>query len=91
MYKDKNIAVEGKIKQMNEGAILLEAGPSDNISCTFDSSTFVQNKDRFIVGSFVKIKGIYFTNEGFNVAASEDDMLSDLGKTIKLKTCAVNE
>jgi hypothetical protein len=91
LYKEKNIAVEGKLKQINEGAIILEGGPSADISCTFDSVSFAQNKTNFTEGSVVKIKGIYFSCDGFAASASEDDMFADLGKIIKLKTCAINK
>ena len=91
LYKDKNIAVEGKLKKITDGAIVIEAGMSADISCTFDSASFAQNKAKFNPGRIVKIKGIYFSNDGFDVSASEDDMFADLGKIIKLKTCAINQ
>ncbi len=91
LYKDKNIAVEGRLKQITDGAVLLEAGASANISCTFDSASFAQYKSKFIEGGIINIKGIYFSNDGFDENISEDDMFADLGKVIKLKTCAINE
>jgi hypothetical protein len=92
LYKNKNIGVSGKIKQVGNNSVTLDAGASSEIICTFDSTSMATLKSGFAVGKAVQIKGIYDTNEGFDANASdEEDMLSDLGKTIKLKTCAINE
>ena len=92
VYKNKNIGVSGKIKQVGDISVTLDAGASSEIICTFDSTSLESLKSGFVVGKAVQIKGIYDTNEGFAASASdEEDMLSDLGKTIKLKTCAIND
>lgn len=96
VYNAKNIGVNGKIKQVNEAdyALIIEAGTSADITCTFDSSTFAKSKDQFKEGMETSIKGIYCGNEGFESAetSGEVDLLAEMtGKSIKLKTCAINK
>lgn len=91
LYRDKNIAVQGKVKKMDIGSLIIEAGISAEISCTFDSAQWAKNNTSFTEGKMVNIKGIYFAHDGFSKSSDEDDMLSDMGKIIKLKTCAINE
>ncbi len=95
VYNAKNIGVSGKIKQINDAdyALIIEAGSSSEIICTFDSLAFATSKSNFKEGAEANIKGIYCGNEGFDAApAEEDDLLADVsGKSIKLKTCAINK
>lgn len=96
VYNAQNIGVSGKIKQVNETdyALIIEAGSSSEIICTFDSLAFATSKANFKEGIETNVKGIYCGNEGFDNAASsgEDDLLAEMSseKTIKLKTCAIN-
>jgi hypothetical protein len=92
LYNEKNIAVEGKIIEIKETTVFLDAGELSTINCSFDSTTFETNKYAFKIGELVNIKGIYSGSEGFGVVADSDDMLADItGKNIILKTCAINK
>lgn len=91
VYRDKNIAVKGKVIDIKETTVFIDAGPSATINCSFDSSTYHNNKDLFIIGSTVNIKGIYSGSAGFDVVSDPDDMLSEVaGKNVLLKTCAIH-
>ena len=96
VYNAQNIGVSGKIKQVNDAdyALIIEAGSSSEIICTFDSLAFTTSKANFKEGAETNVKGIYCGNEGFDnaVSSGEEDLLADMtGKSIKLKTCAVNK
>ncbi len=92
IYKDKNLAVKGKIVDIKEATVFIEAGPNATINCSFDSTTFELCKSTFTVGAEANIKGIYSGCDGFDSIADPDDMLADIaGKNIFLKTCALNK
>ena len=92
IYKDKNIAVKGKVVEIKETTVFIEAGPAATINCSFDSATFEGCKSTYTVGAEADIKGIYSGSDGFGVAADPDDMLADVaGKNVVLKTCAPNK
>ena len=96
VYMYKNLGVSGKIRDTANKTIFLEAGEGAAIQCTFDSSYFVKNAAKFTKGATVKIKGIYYANDGLDEkdAAGGDDMdlLSDMKeKKVLLRTCAINE
>jgi len=92
LYNEKNIAVEGKIIEIKETTVFLDAGEElSTINCSFDSTTFVTNKNLFTVGSMISIKGIYSGSDGFNKQSESDDLLADItGKNVILKTCALH-
>lgn len=91
LYNEKNIAVEGKIIEVKETTVFLDAGELSTINCSFDSTTFVNNKNRFTVGSVISIKGIYSGSDGFDIQMDSEDLLADVtGKNVILKTCAIN-
>ena len=91
IYKDKNIAVKGKIVEIKETTVFIEAGPAATINCSFDSATFEGCKSAYSIGAEADIKGIYSGSDGFGVAVDPDDMLAEVaGKNVVLKTCAPN-
>ena len=91
IYKYKNIAVKGKIVDVKETTVFIEAGTSATINCSFDSATFACCKSTFKIGGEANIKGIYSGSDGFDVVVNPDDMLADVaGKNVMLKTCALN-
>jgi len=91
LYKEKNIAVSGKVIDIKETTVFMEAGPAATINCSFDSTTFSNNKALFLVGSTVNIKGIYSGSAGFDAVTDPDDMLAEVaGKNVLLKTCALH-
>jgi hypothetical protein len=92
LYKDKNIAIKGKIVEIKDATVFLEAGQNATINCSFDSATFEVCKSTFIIGADADIKGIYSGCDGFDNIPDPDDMLADIvGKNIFLKTCALNK
>ena len=92
IYRDKNIAVKGKIVDIKEATVFIEADPNSTVNCSFDSATFAGCKSTFNIGDDANIKGIYSGCDGFNLVADPDDMLAEIaGKNIFLKTCAINK
>lgn len=98
MYMYKNIGVSGKIKDVSNMSIFLEAGEGAAIQCSFDSSLFVKNTPKFTKGASIKIKGIYYASDGFEEKAgstqadNEMDLLDEIKENVvHLKTCAINE
>jgi hypothetical protein len=93
-YMDKNISIEGNIKEVNAAqySLVFDGGADAIITCTFDSAIFSKNSNQFIVGKSTKVKGIYFGCDGFEKTESDDLMdLLPQQKTAMLKTCAVHE
>jgi uncharacterized protein YpmB len=92
VYMDKNIAITGIIKEMNEKTynLIIDAGSDAYINCSFDSTQFTQCKSAFSIGKETNIKGIYYGCDGFE----KSDDLMDLmptEKTALLKTCCINK
>ena len=93
-YMDKNISIEGNIKEVNlaQSSIVMDAGNEAIITCTFDSTLFSSYKNRFAEGKSAKIKGIYFGCDGFEKSDADDMMdLLHQQKIAMLKTCAIHE
>ena len=92
VYMFKNIGVSGKIKEISGSSIILDAGEGASINCSFDSATFAKSSAEFKAGATVKIKGIYYASDGFDVVADPDDLLASITeKNAKLRTCAINQ
>ena len=91
LFNEKNIAVEGKIIEVKETTVFLDAGERSTINCSFDSTTFEAHKKLFTIGNTVNIKGIYSGSDGFDAPSDSDDLLADVtGKNVILKTCALH-
>jgi len=93
IYTKKNIGISGKIKGIENSSIFIDAGESQLINCSFDSTEFAKIKSSLKVGSEIKIKGIYSGCDGCVKSASDDDMSllhEATGKTVSLITCSLN-
>jgi hypothetical protein len=91
-YMDKNIAVSGIIKSIDTSTanVIIDAGSSCYINCSFDSTCFKNCMNTLAVGKKASIKGIYFGCEGFEKKSEDEfDMLGS-EKNAKLKACAIN-
>ncbi len=92
VYMDKNIAIKGIIKEMNEKTynLIIDAGKDAYINCSFDSTQFTQYKSAFVLGKEANIKGIYYGCDGFE---KTDDLmeLMPVEKSALLKTCCINK
>jgi folate-dependent tRNA-U54 methylase TrmFO/GidA len=89
---DKNIAIKGIIKEMNEKTynLIIDAGKDAYINCSFDSTQFTQYKSAFVLGKEANNKGIYYGCDGFE---KTDDLmeLMPVEKSALLKTCCINK
>jgi uncharacterized FlgJ-related protein len=90
LYLNKNIAISGKIKDINQAHVFIEGSNDFLINCSFDSTNFEKINTKVKVGDIVSIKGIYSGCNGFDTGNIEGlDMLSG-EKTAELKTCGIN-
>jgi hypothetical protein len=89
-YMFKNIAVKGKVKEINGTNIIIEAGESAFVNCSFDSTAFEVIKNTIKSGAEVNIKGIYYGCSGFDPKSDDDLDLMPIQKEAKLKTCGIN-
>ncbi len=94
LYNNKNIAISGKIKEIDEATahVFIQGGESFSVNCSFDSTQFAKIKSTLKVGEEANIKGIYTGCDGFDASAASDglDMLSS-EKSAQLKTCGLNK
>ena len=85
---EKNIAVNGKVKEVKtmDHSVILDAGESSYIICSFDSAAFEKCKVSFHEGQSASIKGIFY-----NYSKTEDDGmgLMPAEKNANLKTCFI--
>lgn len=83
---EKNIAVNGIIKEIKsvDHSIILDAGESCYIICSFDSVAFEKCKPAFQEGKQTSIKGIFYS-----YSKTEDDGMGLIPaeKNAILKTC----
>lgn len=88
-YMFQNIGVEGVVKEVNQKdhSIILDAGESSYINCSFDSTAFEKCKASFAEGKNTKIKGIYFA---FDKTEDDGMGLIPVEKTAYLRTCFIN-
>jgi hypothetical protein len=83
----KNIAISGNIKEINEDKLIIDAGGTSCLVCTFDSADFVNVKTNYKVGKPIVIKGIFY---GYNKIEDDGMSLIPEDKTAYLKTCYLN-
>ncbi|MBU3714095.1 MAG: hypothetical protein FGM46_04020 [Ferruginibacter sp.] len=95
--KGENIGVNGKIKELTpeNSSLIIDGGNSFEIICTFDENYFKTNSNKFEIGKEISIKGIYTGCEGFEEKKPDEEMslieeANPNEKSIKLKTCAIN-
>jgi hypothetical protein len=88
-YMFKNIAVEGTIKEIKEQdhSVIIDAGESSFINCSFDSTAFAKCRSNFSLGKAVSIKGIYYA---FDKTADDGMGLIPVEKNAFLRTCFIN-
>ena len=89
-YMYKNIAVKGKVKEIDGTNIILEAGESSFVNCSFDSADFASVKRSLHPGEQANIKGIYNGCSGFESKNDDEFDLLPAEKIANLKTCAIN-
>jgi len=86
---EKNIAVNGLVKEVNaaDHSIILDAGESSYIICSFDSTAFENCKTSFNEGQKASVKGIFY-----NYSKTEDDGMGLMPseKNANLKTCYIH-
>lgn len=87
-YMDKNVAISGNVKEVSDQKVILEAGESASVVCTFDSTDFVKLKGNFTNGKTIKLKGIFY---GFDKTEDDGMGLIPAEKTAYLKTCFINQ
>ncbi len=89
-YMFKNIAVKGKVKEINGTNIIIEAGESAFVNCSFDSTAFEEIKSTIKSGAEVNVKGIYYGCSGFDPKSDDDLDLIPVEKDANLRTCGIN-
>ena len=92
-YMFKNIGIIGKIKEVDisRSNIIIDAGSSATVNCSFDSLAFVNSKSFLKIGEVINVKGIYDGCDGFDKKNTDDDLdLIPTEKTAMLRTCGLN-
>ncbi len=89
-YMFQNIAVEGVIKEIKSGdhSVIIDAGESSFINCSFDSAAFIKCQSNFLVGKPTSIKGIYYA---FDKTEDDGMGLIPVEKNAYLRTCFTNK
>jgi hypothetical protein len=88
-YMYKNISVAGKIKEISGTNLILDAGETALVNCSFDSTTFESVKRIVKPGEEIIVNGIYFGCSGFDAESDGDLDLIPIEKEAKLRTCAL--